>query len=303
MYDSADIHDRLTKAEDSFFDAISNGSLAKFQENWSRLLDDITAAAEAKYLSEGIRALADTVSLRIEIISKAFSELDVKSQELTQSFMQKVEEVLGKESMEPGNTAENHSPLFSLPSYVPAAYTWIVNNLHCPYPSAVMRDSLSKESGSSRKCIDAWFTDARKRIGWNALRKSRFSGKKNEIIHAAGLYFHGKVVDDSLALEFASIEMAAKELYGDKLCCNLPGTQSTPESSVVVKIHGKSLSQKYGYLVYPSPDPRQYSVSPPSPLSYSPSPVAIPLKRQCPTEADEGPIQTERSSRPPKRRR
>ena len=306
MHDLAGIHDRLARAEDQFFEAISNDSLARFQENWTQLLDDIAAAAEVEHLSECIQVHADTVAMRIEMIAKGFSELSVKSQELTQSLLQNVEEVLGKGNLfESRNTTEDHPPASSLPSYVPTAYAWIVENLHCPYPSAAMRDSLSKESGSSRKCIDAWFTDARKRIGWNALRKSRFSGKKHEIIRAAGLYFYGEVVDDSLALEFASIRMAAKELYGDKMCLNLPDSQPIlcSESSIAVKDHGKSLSQRYGYDVYPSPDSRRCSVSSPPPLSCSPPPVTTSLKRQYPADPNEELIRMERSSRPSKRQR
>nr|AAB22022.1 A42 mating-type factor beta 4-1 gene product [Coprinus cinereus, Peptide Partial, 44 aa] [Coprinopsis cinerea] len=44
---------------------------------------------------------------------------------------------------------------------------WLKDNWYNPYPSPQVRSSIAKQTGASRKDIDAWFIDARKRIGWN----------------------------------------------------------------------------------------------------------------------------------------
>nr|pir a 1-2 protein - inky cap (Coprinus cinereus) [Coprinopsis cinerea] len=45
------------------------------------------------------------------------------------------------------------------------AVGWLYQNLHNPYPSPQVRESIATKSKSPRKDVDNWFVDARRRIG------------------------------------------------------------------------------------------------------------------------------------------
>ena len=118
-----------------------------------------------------------------------------------------------------------------LPPYIRPAYTWLLSNLHNPYPSKETKATITEESGSSTKDIDNWFINVRRRIGWNKLRSKHFENKRSLIVDAATRFFkevpqalhssttprsgiHQKNNYDS---EFKSIEKCARGLYPPKL--------------------------------------------------------------------------------------
>ena len=107
-----------------------------------------------------------------------------------------------------------------MPPYIQPSYEWLISNLENPYPSNQTRTAISLQTHSPRKDIDGWFTDARRRIGWNALRKSRFSNKRIDIVDAAVRFFvkndPKRPLDPAVELEFAAIEARAKDLYAEK---------------------------------------------------------------------------------------
>lgn len=68
----------------------------------------------------------------------------------------------------------------------PAA-RWLRDNWFNPYPSDNVRSQMALRTRSTRKDIDTWFADSRKRIGWNSLRKKHFSTKR-ALIETATLF-------------------------------------------------------------------------------------------------------------------
>jgi hypothetical protein len=261
-----DIRARLLRAEGNLLLALSSDSLESFENEWSQLSQEITLATKEKRLPDAIQALASTVSTRIHTISSSFLDLDTKCQELTASFLEEVDSIISKETQ--SNYQSPAPTKLAIPPYIPLAYAWLLDNLHCPYPTTSMRDSLAEKSGSHRKAIDGWFIDVRKRIGWNALRRTRFCGKKDEIIRAATLFFCENKSNDKSGLEFASIEAAARDLYAEKLRPSVLVSRFTEaverrpskkdDSAPVIPRH---------YTAYPSP-----SSSPAPSSSYQTSP-------------------------------
>jgi len=85
-----------------------------------------------------------------------------------------------------------------------------------------MRTRFSKQTNTPHKDIDSWFTDVRKRIGWNSLRKKHFSTRK-DMIAAATRFFkpsspqldHRSGPDETTHFdeEFTLLEDSAKNLY------------------------------------------------------------------------------------------
>jgi C-terminal domain of homeodomain 1/Homeobox KN domain len=115
-----------------------------------------------------------------------------------------------------------------LPPYIRPAYTWLLSNLHNPYPSKETKTTIAEESGSSPKDVDNWFINVRRRIGWNKLRSKHFENKRSLIVDAATRFF--KEVPQALHSstssidpktnydsEFKSIENTARDLYPQKL--------------------------------------------------------------------------------------
>ncbi|KIK70726.1 hypothetical protein GYMLUDRAFT_148506, partial [Collybiopsis luxurians FD-317 M1] len=54
----------------------------------------------------------------------------------------------------------------SLPAYIPPSYAWFLDNLHNPYPPQQIRQEIASSTNCEQRLIDAWFVDARRRIGW-----------------------------------------------------------------------------------------------------------------------------------------
>ena len=108
----------------------------------------------------------------------------------------------------------------TLPLYVKPAYTWLMENLHNPYPLKHVKAKISKEFDCNVKDIDNWFINVRRRIGWNRVRRVHFANKRQEILSAAARFF-GKTggsqyLDYRLEMEFASVQNLAETLYNDK---------------------------------------------------------------------------------------
>ncbi|THV07549.1 hypothetical protein K435DRAFT_260958 [Dendrothele bispora CBS 962.96] len=102
--------------------------------------------------------------------------------------------------------------------YIKPAHDWLLDNLHNPYPTVSLRETLSADVGWSRKSLDNWFIDARKYIGWNALRK-KFKTRK-ALIEAATRYFkksqEGKLLTGVHSVELEAMAYRAKTMFDDE---------------------------------------------------------------------------------------
>ncbi|KAI3622535.1 homeodomain mating-type protein HD1.1 [Moniliophthora roreri] len=246
MDPSPQLQVRMQSAVDNFISSFQHSRLENFSTKWDLLNDDIMASLKSESLDFDTCHLAFDVAGCIEKLCDAFISLN----QINGSFQNQVSDIL---SDDPSSTPEpqrqpsssrsssspepqfhqstpepEESPISSSP-YVRAAYDWLIENLHNPYPTPAQRDVISLQSGASRKTIDNWFIDVRKRIGWNAVKKQYFKERK-EMVLAARLHF-GHEVDESelpkkrkepeqaqsLGLAFAGIEAKALELYGGRL--------------------------------------------------------------------------------------
>jgi len=125
----------------------------------------------------------------------------------------------------------------AIPSYVWPSWRWLLDNLHNPYPSKSVRATISHQTHSPMKDIDAWFSDVRKRIGWNSIRRKHFSNR-HDLIEAATDFFqkhspeqkrdHSVRVNSDVFPHFAAMELSAKALYDGR---SLPGYQEELHAS------------------------------------------------------------------------
>ncbi|RXW12008.1 hypothetical protein EST38_g13847 [Candolleomyces aberdarensis] len=163
------------------------------------------------------------------------------------------------------------------PPYLEEASRWLLANLHNPYPSNAVKDSLSRRSGAPRKDIDGWFVDARRRIGWSSLRKKHFNNKRAEIVDAAKRFNDGTSdpeLPEAVENEFVAIEAAALRLIGRKVQESKLATQldalvrdMTPDLKVRIT---QGRSSRTTQISYPTPERSPTSL--PSTRSLSPSP-------------------------------
>nr|AAZ20172.1 homeodomain mating-type protein [Coprinellus disseminatus] len=171
----------------------------------------------------------------------------------------------------------------SLAPYIGLASQWLAGNIYNPYPSPATRDGIAKKSNSSRRDVDNWFLDVRKKIGWNELRKSQFSNKRADIVDAATRFFldidPSRPLPPALESSFAHIQNRVKELYADKFQASHLATKL--EKAVVDitlggkrrgKRHSPSLSKPEADRIYPTP-----RASPPLAPSPTPTTLELPL--------------------------
>nr|BAO20893.1 homeodomain 1 [Tricholoma matsutake] len=210
---------RLSLIEENLIDPIiDRSSITAFNYQWMTLVNDLNAALEAETLSPSTIFMVHAVADKVSGIAQTFLELDVLSETLMSSLALEVSSILDSPATAPAPQVSTLPT--SVPSYIKPSYEWLLANIHDPYPSIHTRDDIASASGFARKDIDGWFIDARKRIGWNALRKARFSNKRIEIVDAATRFFveddPKRPLDPNIELEFAAIETRAKDLYTEK---------------------------------------------------------------------------------------
>nr|AIN76767.1 HD1 mating type protein [Volvariella volvacea] len=253
-----DLYSRLSQVEEQFLDAYSHYTstdstteLDKFSSSWAELVQDFERTPN---VDDRTKELAYVVSSRIARLSEAFEDLDRTTEELTEKYF----------SDSPFLSPHTKTRPLATSNYIDSARSWLLQNLHNPYPPQTLRDSLSRRFQVSTKAINAWFTDARNRIGWTSLRKDCFQNKRTKIVEAAQQYylqskFNG---DYAIAVRFARIERTANHLFGAKfLESQLAG--SLDERSE----HDSTPNAQSSPSFNPYPSPDTSGVSTPEPLS------------------------------------
>lgn len=105
----------------------------------------------------------------------------------------------------------------SLSPFIATAYSWLLDNVHNPYPSAQLKASIAETFGCSQKSVDTWFISARRRIGWTSLCREQFRNCRADALDAA---YRALVRSDpsrpltaSVVQAFVVIKVNAEGLY------------------------------------------------------------------------------------------
>lgn len=210
---------RISSLEINLLDpVIDPTSLAAFNTQWTSFAADFQEALDAEVLSMSTISMSHALADKISTVMQAFNDLHIFSETMISSLTSTITRSDIHDFQSSSSSSPHNGPLS--PSYIEPSYRWLLEHIHDPYPPTRVRDSIATETGSPRKDIDSWFIDARKRIGWNVLRKTRFSNKRHDIIDAATRFFieddPKRPLDPNLELEFAAIETRAKALYSEK---------------------------------------------------------------------------------------
>jgi len=208
------LQDRFYEAEIMFLEALEHGEeeMVTFEQEWGSLRDDFKTACSEQMVDSHTMSLAHTVSLRISEISQSFLRLDAAGQELTASLMSDLAIISGQQQQSTPDVYQQR--VSSSRRDVSLAAQWLSQNYHDPYPSHTVRDDISRRSNWNRKDVDAWFTEARKRIGWSQIRRKFFGNKRFDAVQKATEFFKGQSLLNP-ALERILIDMRSlvHELY------------------------------------------------------------------------------------------
>nr|AWT37973.1 A7 homeodomain transcription factor 1 [Lentinula edodes] len=197
------LNHRLVASFDGFFESLRQSDVKSFASDWDRISKDIVDGHQANDVDYETSLQAVSVSQCMQLLCDTFISLKVKADECATEFRNDLlvtpleKEInlssITSRSPSPSRTTRSPSPSSSsqlpngnLPSYIPPSYTWLLSNLHNPYPSTTIRDTIASTTNTPRRLIDAWFVDVRRRIGWTNLIEGR-SGLKG-----GGALTHGK---------------------------------------------------------------------------------------------------------------
>ena len=250
------LRSQFSSVEETFLTSIIEGpsAMESFSHFFSGLQLTFSEGVKQQMLDEETLAEARVVACRVKTMTELLMDLYEKSDAFTASFQKDLAPFFGDLSID-GQSSSSSLPIppkpgyilmiypvqftdyfylnsvaasgvkaagvsITLPPYIRPAYTWLLSNLHNPYPSKETKVSIAEESGSSTKDIDNWFINVRRRIGWNKLRSKHFENKRSLIVDAATRFFKqasGIDPKSNYNSEFKSIESTVRDLYPQKL--------------------------------------------------------------------------------------
>lgn len=92
------------------------------------------------------------------------------------------------------------------------ARDWALEHLYKPYPSKKAKETLANQLNVSEDHVSTWFTQLRRRIGWNQIVKKHFKGNKALTVDAARfVFFEGKVAEQRVGKPVCEALLAMKE--------------------------------------------------------------------------------------------
>ncbi|KAJ3965767.1 hypothetical protein EV361DRAFT_833576, partial [Lentinula raphanica] len=177
-----ELDDRLVSSIDVFLDGLQHSDMSGFMHTWDLLVSDVSGRHGVGSLDLSMSSLALSVNDCVGLLCDTFVNLELK----TDGFAAKLEHDLDllpsctvPTSSRPSSPSRTpSSSTNTLPQHITPCHTWLLSNLHNPYPSLPTRDSIASSTNTDRRIIDSWFVDVRRRIGWTALVES---GKERDI--------------------------------------------------------------------------------------------------------------------------
>ncbi|KAF9245780.1 hypothetical protein BU15DRAFT_85472 [Melanogaster broomeanus] len=163
-------------------------SLVHYQASWSELHADFSVAVDHGTLSEGTISVAHSVASRVSAIADCFMELQQEMDSLTVELHSDMDTISqGVSDISLSLTvgfnlilAKEHSTPF-----IASAYSWLLDNLHNPYPSPAVKSSLAAAHGAPISSVNGWFVNVRRRMGWTALCREHFQNCRADAVDAA----------------------------------------------------------------------------------------------------------------------
>ncbi|KAH7881688.1 C-terminal domain of homeodomain 1-domain-containing protein [Phlebopus sp. FC_14] len=307
-----DIRNRLGRAEETLLLSLEKGecALSAYQLTWASLLTDIQTATAQCHIDTDTLSIAFSVASNVSVLAGCFADIEREDQTLKSRWRQDLSAIFedltlsdSSPHLSGGGTSTPASPTTHSspgPTFICAAYQWLLENLHNPYPSPQVKASIAMESGCSVSTVSAWFVNVRRRMGWTTICRDYFHNCRADGTAAA---YHALVKEDpdqKLAPEvthaFMVMKVTAEGLYSSSfsksaLACDLDvlvkdmtandrlrqeqEKERTPRDKLGV-MEGKELNNQqraFGSMVRTTSDAAKDYLSPE--VSRSPSPLPV----------------------------
>ncbi|TFK30891.1 mating-type protein [Coprinopsis marcescibilis] len=183
--------------------------------------DSFIRSCSGSLKAETLDAIS-TFTAPLGLMSSTLAEVDSEKNLVTSRFSTEVLDILSDKTEHLSIVGPDCNERPSCPHYVQASARWLKDNWCNPYPSIQVRTSIAQDTSTSRKDVDAWFIDARKRIGWNELRRKHFDNKRANIVDAAIAFECSdrvlpiEPIAENINIQFALIKGHAAFLYDEK---------------------------------------------------------------------------------------
>ncbi|KAF8868985.1 C-terminal domain of homeodomain 1-domain-containing protein [Gymnopilus junonius] len=223
---------------DNFFASFQKDGIAltSFLESWLKFNNTLGQCRDSLQQETllNIHGCTSVISSVASEMLELHQVTDQISQDLVTDVTKILDEKMAKLSIRDADEQQQRSSTASVsnPSYIKPSYQWLLLNLYNPYPTKDMKKSIAYQSRCSLKDIDSWFMDARKKIGWNRIRKDHFSNKQEKIVAAATQFYKPSLdtfsddlstnleseVNSNIAYdaEFIAMEDAARSMYSGR---------------------------------------------------------------------------------------
>nr|AGS09322.1 b1 homeodomain mating type protein [Heterobasidion parviporum] len=177
---------RFEKAQDALLSALVKGpsALSDFQKMWLRLSADYDQELHLNCVDDEVSTMAHATALIVSTLSGSFLKIDNATTDLRSSLIKRLEETLDSVDRSDDTTNNSSSPFPSVPLNQ-AALSWLIHNLHNPYPSPSIKEQIARSSQTSVQAVTSWFHNTREQIGWTTLAEHYFNGSRSAMVDAA----------------------------------------------------------------------------------------------------------------------
>ncbi|KAJ3753107.1 hypothetical protein EV360DRAFT_54014, partial [Lentinula raphanica] len=166
---------RLVSFVGHFLDGLHTSDIDSVLHKWRAIDKDFLDSHNSGSMNLDTSSLAVGISDCMSLLCDAFMDLQVKTDgralEL-ERHLDSLDAASSSRSPSPYTQCSPFSSTYTLPPHITPCHTWLLANLHNPYPSLPTRDSIASSTNTDRRIIDSWFVDVRRRIGWTALVES-----------------------------------------------------------------------------------------------------------------------------------
>ncbi|KAJ3832945.1 hypothetical protein F5878DRAFT_666099 [Lentinula raphanica] len=177
MVANAILDDRLVSSIDHLLDGLHLSDMNDFLHDWNIINKEVIDGHAQGSLDYNTSSLAVGVSDCMQILCDTFINLKSLTDGHVNQLGHDLDALLPpppSSSNPPPSPSHSRTPSSTntLPPHILPCHTWLLSNLHNPYPSLPTRDSIASSTNTDRRIIDSWFVDVRRRIGWTALVES-----------------------------------------------------------------------------------------------------------------------------------
>ncbi|KAI0257923.1 hypothetical protein BC834DRAFT_307178 [Gloeopeniophorella convolvens] len=224
---------RVGQAEQQFLLAVARGeeALEEFYPEWSQLTNDIEDAKVKGEVDDETALLISRVSRAIEAIADFMLQSQAMVEDAQSCLLNDLiqdspagDPLRAPSQMVPvascnllfsRTSSELHHALGRHEALDRCAYTWLIRNIHDPYPTSTQIRTLGDVSQTSVAQVETWFEEARDAVKWTDLSRKFFASSPTATVTAAkrALLDRDDDVPFDIMFAFTTVKAFAETLF------------------------------------------------------------------------------------------